>query len=112
MQQKSCPRGAPTRAAAAEAAVIPGTIVTSTAGVPTAARASSRSSTAAAMKYGWVDVAEVVTALQGRAPRTNVVVTGRYAPDEIIEIADTVTEMVKAKHAMDAGIGARKGIEY
>ena len=64
------------------------------------------------MKYEWVDVAEVVTALQDRAPRTNVVVTGRYAPDEVIAIADTVTEMVKVKHAMDAGIGARKGIEY
>ena len=64
------------------------------------------------VKYDWVDVAEVVSALQGRAPRTNVVVTGRYAPDEVIEIADTVTEMVKVKHAMDSGIGARKGIEY
>jgi cob(I)alamin adenosyltransferase len=64
------------------------------------------------VKYGWVDVADVVTALQDRAPRTNVVVTGRYAPDEVIAIADTVTEMVKVKHAMDAGIGARKGIEY
>jgi len=64
------------------------------------------------VKYGWVDVADVVGALQERAPRTNVVVTGRYAPDEVIAIADTVTEMVKVKHAMDSGIGARKGIEY
>jgi cob(I)alamin adenosyltransferase len=64
------------------------------------------------MKYGWVDVADVVAALSDRAPRTNVVVTGRYAPDEVIAIADTVTEMVKVKHAMDQGIGARKGIEY
>jgi cob(I)alamin adenosyltransferase len=64
------------------------------------------------VKYGWVDVADVVGALQQRAPRTNVVVTGRYAPEEVIAIADTVTEMVKVKHAMDSGIGARKGIEY
>jgi cob(I)alamin adenosyltransferase len=65
-----------------------------------------------AVKYGWVPVADVVTALQARPARTNVVVTGRYAPDEVIAIADTVTEMVKVKHAMDEGITARKGIEY
>ena len=41
--------------------------------------------------------------LDDRPARTNVVVTGRYAPDELIEIADTVTEMTKVKHAMDAG---------
>ncbi len=65
-----------------------------------------------AVKYGWVPVADVVTALQERPARTNVVVTGRYAPDEVMAIADTVTEMVKVKHAMDQGITARKGIEY
>ena len=40
------------------------------------------------------------------------VITGRDAPPEVIEIADTVTEMVKVKHAIDQGIKARKGIEY
>ncbi len=65
-----------------------------------------------AMKYGWVPVADVVAVLTSRPARTNVVVTGRYAPDELIAVADTVTEMVKIKHAMDEGIGARKGIEY
>ena len=40
------------------------------------------------------------------------IITGRYAPAELIDIADTVTEMTKVKHAMDLGIGARKGIEY
>ncbi len=64
------------------------------------------------VKYGWVDVHEIVPVLRDRPPRTNVVVTGRYAPDEVVAIADTVTEMVKVKHAMDDGIGARKGIEY
>jgi cob(I)alamin adenosyltransferase len=64
------------------------------------------------MRYDWVDVHDVVAALRDRPDRTNVVVTGRYAPDELIAIADTVTEMVKVKHAMDEGTPARKGIEY
>jgi cob(I)alamin adenosyltransferase len=41
-----------------------------------------------------------------------VVVTGRNAPDELIEVADTVTEMRKVKHAYDQGISAMKGIEF
>ena len=65
-----------------------------------------------AMKYGWVPVETVVAALKGRSPKTNVVLTGRNAPPEIIEIANTVTEMTKIKHAYDEGIPARKGIEY
>lgn len=63
-------------------------------------------------KYGWVEVDELVTVLSSRPERTNVIVTGRYAPEELIAIADTVTDMTKVKHAMDLGIGARKGIEY
>jgi cob(I)alamin adenosyltransferase len=65
-----------------------------------------------AVKYGWVPVEEVVTALRDRAPKTNVVMTGRDAPPELIEAADTVTEMHKVKHAYDQGIKALKGIEY
>jgi cob(I)alamin adenosyltransferase len=65
-----------------------------------------------AVTYGWVPVAEVVEAVISRAPRTNVVITGRDAPPELIEIADTVTEMTKVKHAFDRGILAKKGIEY
>ncbi|MBO0715242.1 MAG: cob(I)yrinic acid a,c-diamide adenosyltransferase [Acidimicrobiales bacterium] len=65
-----------------------------------------------AMTYGWVPVEEVVAGLQDRAPRTNVVITGRDAPEEIVELADTVTEMRKVKHAFDRGVTARKGIEY
>jgi cob(I)alamin adenosyltransferase len=64
------------------------------------------------MKYGWVPVKEVVAAIRSRAPGTSVVITGRDAPDELIEVADTVTEMRKVKHAYDAGISALKGIEY
>ena len=40
------------------------------------------------------------------------IVTGRDCPSEIIEIADTVTEMRKVKHAYDKGVVAKKGIEY
>jgi cob(I)alamin adenosyltransferase len=64
------------------------------------------------VKYEWVPVGELVEVIAGRPERTNVVLTGRYAPTELIDIADTVTEMVKVKHAMDQGIKARKGIEY
>ena len=62
-----------------------------------------------AVKYGWVDVAEVVAGLRDRAARTNVVVTGRDAPPEVIALADTVTEMVKVKHAYDAGHQGQEG---
>lgn len=65
-----------------------------------------------AVKYGWVDVDEVTSALISRSPKTNVVITGRDCPQEIIDIADTVTEMKKIKHAYEKGIGAKKGIEY
>lgn len=62
--------------------------------------------------FGWVPVDEVVTAIRDRAPGTNVVVTGRDAAPELIEVADTVTEMRKVKHAFDRGIAARRGLEF
>jgi cob(I)alamin adenosyltransferase len=65
-----------------------------------------------AVKYGWVEVADMVEGLTNRSPRTNVVITGRGAPAELIEIANTVTEMRKIKHAYDEGISAMKGIEF
>lgn len=64
------------------------------------------------VKYGWVPVADVVAVLAARPQRTNVIVTGRNAPPEVVALADTVTEMVKVKHAYDQDIRARKGIEY
>ena len=64
------------------------------------------------IKYGWVPVEDVVKAITERAPKTSVIVTGRDAPDDLIEIADTVTEMRKVKHAYDEGISAMKGIEF
>ena len=65
-----------------------------------------------AITFGWIELDDVVTSVRERAPRTNVVITGRDAPDELIAIADTVTEMRKVKHAFDEGIKAIKGIEY
>lgn len=65
-----------------------------------------------AITFGWVTVDDVVAGIRDRAPKTNVVITGRNAPSELIELADTVTEMVKVKHAYDQGISARKGLEY
>ncbi len=65
-----------------------------------------------AVKYGWVDAAEVAAAIRDRSPKTNVVLTGRDAAPELVDVADTVTEMRKVKHAYDAGIKAVKGIEY
>jgi cob(I)alamin adenosyltransferase len=41
-----------------------------------------------------------------------VILTGRDAPEPLVEIADTVTEMVKVKHAYDRGVMARRGIDY
>ena len=64
------------------------------------------------VKYCWVDVSDVVAGVTNRAPHTNVVITGRDAPDELVDLADTVTEMHKVKHAYDRGIKAKKGIEY
>ncbi len=65
-----------------------------------------------AVKYGWVPVGEVVEGIKARSPRTNVVVTGRNAPPELLELADTATEMRKLKHVYDRGVRAVKGIEY
>ena len=65
-----------------------------------------------AVTYGWVTAQEVVEGITARAPNTNVVITGRNAAPELIEVADTVTEMRKVKHVYDRGIKAKKGIEY
>ncbi len=62
--------------------------------------------------FEWVQVAEVIETLEQRPANVNVVITGRDAAPELIEIADTVTEMRKVKHAFDAGVVARKGLDY
>ena len=64
------------------------------------------------IKWGWVDVDEVVDVLARREGRQHVVITGRDAPPELIEAADLVMEMTKVKHPMDAGQKGQRGIEW
>lgn len=64
------------------------------------------------LKWGWVDVDEVVSTLQARPGKQHVVVTGRDAPEALMTAADLVTEMTKIKHPMDAGRKGQKGIEW
>jgi cob(I)alamin adenosyltransferase len=62
--------------------------------------------------FGWLPIGEVVEAVRDRPRHVNVVITGRDAAPELIEIADTVTEMVEVKHAYQQGIRAMRGIDY
>lgn len=64
------------------------------------------------MNWGWIETGEVIATLLNRPPDVNIVCTGRDAPEELIDIAHTVTEMRKIKHAYDQGIMARRGIDY
>jgi cob(I)alamin adenosyltransferase len=65
-----------------------------------------------ALKYRYLDVDVVIADLLARPVMQHVVVTGRGAPQELIDIADTVTEMAVVKHAFKAGIGAQAGTEW
>ncbi len=65
-----------------------------------------------ALRYDYLDVAEVVAALAARPARLHVVVTGRNAKPELIAAADTVTEMVVVKHHFAEGVKAQEGIEF
>ncbi|MFJ8439217.1 cob(I)yrinic acid a,c-diamide adenosyltransferase [Kitasatospora griseola] len=64
------------------------------------------------LHWGWIDVAEVVEVLRERPGSQHVVVTGRNAPEQLLELADLVTEMTKLKHPMDAGRKGQRGIEW
>ena len=64
------------------------------------------------LKFKHVTPQEVIDLLDSRAPHTEVVLTGRGAPQEIIDYADLVTEMRMIKHPMDRGVPARRGIEF
>jgi cob(I)alamin adenosyltransferase len=64
------------------------------------------------ISWGWIPVDDVVAAIRARPRSLNVIITGRDAAPELIELADTVTEMVSRKHAFDAGIRAIRGIDF
>lgn len=65
------------------------------------------------LDFGWLDTGEAIDWLRANKPeRQHLLITGRNAPAVLIDYADTVTEMVKIKHAYDAGIKARAGIEF
>ena len=65
-----------------------------------------------ALKHGYLDVEKVVADLKARPPLQHAIVTGRAAKPEMLEAADTVSELGLIKHAFQAGIRAQKGIEW
>lgn len=65
-----------------------------------------------AIYYKLFTVEEAIEIIKDRAPNVEVVITGRYAEDKLIEIADLVTEMKEIKHYYMQGIESRKGIDY
>jgi cob(I)alamin adenosyltransferase len=62
--------------------------------------------------WGWIDLDDVVATIRDRPEHVSIIVTGRDAPGELIELADTVTEMREVKHAYQSGIRAKRGIDY
>jgi cob(I)alamin adenosyltransferase len=64
------------------------------------------------INWGWIAGEEVVAALHVRPKQVNVIATGRDAPEELIAVADTVTEMRKVRHAYDRGVRAKRGLDF
>ena len=64
------------------------------------------------LHYGWIPVSEALGALGRRPPELHVIITGRYAPQELIDFADLVTEMREVKHPFRQGVRAQPGIEF
>ncbi|MEK7245991.1 MAG: cob(I)yrinic acid a,c-diamide adenosyltransferase [Pseudomonadota bacterium] len=65
-----------------------------------------------ALRYGYLSLDEVLEAVRARPALTHAVLTGRGAPEALIEVADLVTEMTLVKHPFRAGIKAQKGVEF
>ncbi len=64
-----------------------------------------------AIKLGLLDARDVVEAVRSRAPGVEVVLTGRYAPPEILDVADYITEMREVRHPYQRGVLSRKGVD-
>ncbi len=64
------------------------------------------------MTWGWIDAADVAAAMRERPRTVNVILTGRSMAQPVIDVADTVTEMTKVKHAFDGGLRALRGIDF
>ena len=64
------------------------------------------------MHYGWIPVEDVIEVLSKRPEMQHVVITGRHAPQELVDYADLVTEMNVVKHPYQQGIKAQPGIEF
>ena len=64
------------------------------------------------LHYGWIPVEDVIDVLKQRPAMQHIVITGRNAPDALIEFADLVTEMKVVKHPYDEGIKAQPGVEF
>lgn len=62
--------------------------------------------------YDYLPLEKVLTALQNRPPMQTVIITGRGCHRDILEVADTVSELRPVKHAFEAGIKAQIGIDY
>ncbi len=65
-----------------------------------------------AIYYKLFSLEELISVIQLRPDQTEIIITGRYAPRELIDIADVVTEMKEVKHYFTSGVQARKGIEF
>jgi len=64
------------------------------------------------LHYGWIPVEDVIEVLSARPKMLHIVITGRNAPDALIEYADLVTEMKVIKHPYQSGIKAQPGVEF
>jgi len=65
-----------------------------------------------ALRYDYLEIADVISGLEARAGQTSVILTGRDARPELLDYADLVSEMVEIKHPFQSGIKAQRGIDF